>query len=167
MICWGFLTAVLCGAIIYNEYCGAVSDLPNAVMAAVAVLALFGAALQIQESKRSAATAIYAEYLKLAIENPQYAIPNGVTGARSSERSSGSTYDSKYSFYVSYLLLAAEEILETQHGDKEWEVTLKAQLAYHKNFIDESGELYANDGSRAPMYSSKLMNIYKKVNSRN
>jgi hypothetical protein len=155
---WMAGVALVCTAILIGELRSEDPDWLNAGMAVLAALALVGAALQIQESKRSAATAVYAEYLKLAFEHPHFAIPSSSVN----EPGLSQPYDTKYSFFVSYLLLAAEEILETQQGDAGWEATLKEQLLYHRSLIEAHDELFSTRaGRRTPMYSQRLIDIYE------
>jgi len=109
--------------------------------AVVAALALGVAAFQIRagrfEARRATAFALYSEYMKLAMENPEFAAPSYADDVRSFESIKSNPRDySSYESYVSRLLWAAEEILQLD-PKSGWYTVLRDQLKYHALYLQE------------------------------
>lgn len=118
----------------------AISAYATLAAAIIAVFALTAAIRQIKISKREArltlAKTIYKDYLMLAFQNPEFsfaAYPQA--NPRMNNFKKHGEYD-KYEIFVSYLLLAAEEILDITKNDIEWRATLRDQLKYHGLYLD-------------------------------
>lgn len=109
--------------------------------AAIAFVALIITYIQLRVSKRESrlgvAKGIYKDYLALAFANPKFSsasyplhAPIFKTFANNSEE------HERYEFFISYLLFAAEEILELTKNSLTWRATLRDQLRYHALFLD-------------------------------
>ncbi len=111
-----------------------VTAIAAAVTAVVAIYAVCVAKRQINASNRSQkeATAIevYSGYLKLAIDHPEESRRDK---CKLEERVSVSA--PKYDAFVTYLLFAAEEVLNLVPDDQEWRRALKIDLSHHKEFF--------------------------------
>jgi hypothetical protein len=107
----------------------------------IAIFALFVAGRQLiigkSEARRGFAYSIYKDYLALAFANPKfssasYPIENPRMKAFSNDRDE---YE-RYEYYVSYLLFAAEEVLNLSKNSASWRETLRDQLRYHALYLD-------------------------------
>jgi len=76
--------------------------------------------------REATAKQFYGKYLELTIEHPDLA---------SGKHSSEALDSEKYEWFVSYLLNACEQIVESAPGDKEWCDWVKGQIKYHKRYI--------------------------------
>jgi hypothetical protein len=109
--------------------------------AAIAVVALIVAYIQVRVSKRESrlgvAKAIYKDYLALAFANPKFSsasYPLDAPGIQTFSRNADE-YE-RYEFFVSYLLFAAEEVLDLTKNSPAWRATLRDQLRYHALYLD-------------------------------
>ncbi|WP_063703437.1 hypothetical protein [Pseudoalteromonas gelatinilytica] len=93
----------------------------------------------------------YSEYLKLAMEYPQFAHPNI---AKLDEN-----YELKnhYKWFVANMLYHFETVVEAMKGDDDWEVTLIPQIKKHGWYI------YQNDRYKKDGWSSELKELIKKA----
>jgi hypothetical protein len=76
--------------------------------------------------REATAKQFYGRYLELTIEHPDMARGRPSPEALESE---------KYEWFVSYMLNACEQILESSPGDREWRSWVKGQIVYHKKYI--------------------------------
>lgn len=93
----------------------------------------------------------YSEYLKLAMEYPQFAHPNI---AKLDEN-----YELKnhYKWFVANMLYHFETVVEAVKDDDDWEVTLIPQIKKHGWYI------YQNDRYKKDGWSSELKELIKKA----
>lgn len=93
----------------------------------------------------------YSEYLKLAMEYPQFAHPNI---AKLDEN-----YELKnhYKWFVANMLYHFETVVEAMQGDDDWEVTLIPQIKKHGWYI------YQNDRYKKDGWSSELKELIEKA----
>ena len=114
-----------------SEIVIAVSTVATAV---VAILAIRVAKRQINASNRSqreaTAIEIYSGYLKLAIDHPEESRRD-----KYNPEERVSVIATKYDAFVTYLLFAAEEVLNLVPDDQEWRHALKVDLSHHKEFF--------------------------------
>lgn len=116
----------------------AYSTFATAVTAIVAVVVAF---MQIliskKESRLGIAKGIYKDYLMYAFANPQFSSASYPLDEPRFDtfRKNSDEYE-KYEFFVSYLLFAAEEVLELTKNNYGWRATLCDQLKYHALYLD-------------------------------
>lgn len=98
--------------------------------ALVGALALIGIASSfwttqrsIEEQRREAAYAQYAEYLKLAVEQPEQSVASGAG----------------YPAFVAYLLYSCERVLEVDDSDG-WRRACEGEVADHKDALQSQEE---------------------------
>lgn len=108
--------------------------------AIVAVIALFIAIIQIlvgkHEARLGVAKSIYKDYLAIAMQNPRFSSASyPINSPMIHEISKDHEEYERYEFYVSYLLFAAEEILNLTRNSSEWRSALQAQLRYHALYL--------------------------------
>jgi hypothetical protein len=129
------------------------AELSTVVTALVAVLALVGAIYQVRASRENqreaTASALYAEYLSLAIQYPKFA---GACIQASREGEWTEEFES-YKWFVSLMLHACEQIVDLTQGDKGWEATIKAQLTYHRDHL-------LSASFRRDYYSKELVALF-------
>jgi len=124
------------------------------VTAGVAFVALCVAIWQVSVTKREArltlAKSLYKDYLALAMQNPCFSSPSYPKSApRLKEFSTDRDKYEQYEFFVSYLLFAAEEILDlVGTSSPEWHATLASQLRYHALYL-QSADLQESHLSKA------------------
>lgn len=103
----------------------------EAITALVAMIAIVVAIYQIRASNNSqklvTAADIYKGYLTLAIEHPDE--------SRHNRKGEDGTNREKYDAFITYLLFAAEEILNLFPEDRAWRHALKLDLAHHRDFL--------------------------------
>lgn len=93
----------------------------------------------------------YSEYLKLAMEYPQFAHPNIVKLDEDYE------LKNHYKWFVANMLYHFETVIEAMKGDDDWEVTLIPQIKKHGWYI------YQNDRYKKDGWSSELKELIKKA----
>ncbi len=145
---WG-----ICLSIFKGEHSKA-ENIFEAITALAAIIAICVAKYQIhvynQSQKRATADDIYSGYLKLAIEHPDVSRPE--------QKSEDSKNPGKYDAFVTYLLYAAEKILELYPEDKNWNHALKLDLAHHRDFLRSRN--YLDD---AYSYDEALRKLVKEM----
>lgn len=72
---------------------------------------------------------IWAEYMKLAFDHPQF------SGGFDYDESEDSTQKEKYEWFVSLMLYACEEVMSYSGGDPRWNSTFLLQFSYHKRYF--------------------------------
>jgi hypothetical protein len=160
----------LCARHIYDINSGHITALSESILALVAILALGVAWYQIQSFKQSQKEAIakdiYTGYLKLAIEHPDESridkkeiTRDSVPGNDKSSSSTENKYNATYDAFMTYLLFAAEEILDLFPNDKEWKNALTLDLSHHKAYF-KSPDYKNND---VESYTEPLRELVKEI----
>lgn len=108
------------------------------------------------EGRSTAAKALYKDYLKLAFDEPEYALATYKSVESSPNRAEDLKYE-KYQNYVSYMLFAVEEILDLDNSAK-WEETLLAQMQYHSTYL--AGKDFQES---ACFYSSAVLDLRARI----
>lgn len=125
--------------------------------ATVAILALAGAAYQVSEiranSRETNARQIFRNYLELAFNNPKYSKPN----YDALKKAGGDEYE-RYSWFVTNLLYACEEIGASFPKDEAWRSSCKDSLSSHARYLCDTSE---QDDLSA--YNLWLQNLVKEV----
>jgi hypothetical protein len=114
----------------------ALSRIAHKAAIATAVIAFLGlgiAVWQIEVGKRvqreASARDAFKEYLKLAIERPEFA------DARLGKAAQNENGRSGYGWFVSYFLFSAEQIHDSFPDDPEWSAALGSQICYHAAYL--------------------------------
>ncbi|MDC6623156.1 hypothetical protein N4Q63_15110 [Leclercia adecarboxylata] len=114
------------------------SILANIAAVVTAIIAFFAALVAYKqlisnkkESGKNIAYNIYHQYLLLCINNPT--LSKGIA-----KPATFSLDFEKYKWFVSAMLLAFEQIIESQKNDNKWRATIKSQLLIHKEFLKVS-----------------------------
>lgn len=120
------------------------SNISNIVMGLLAVIAAAIAWYQVRVShrdqKRTTAKEIYREYLERAFENPKLSSPSHPTSYYPYNKiTADDQLFEQYEWYVSYLLLAVEEILDLEESE-QWKETLKKQIRFHTEYLNSHQE---------------------------
>ncbi|HIF9454769.1 TPA: hypothetical protein ACX6SO_003492, partial [Photobacterium damselae] len=112
------------------------NDRADIIMMVIASIALVFTIKQLlsarKESRRATAYATYQEYLKLCFENPTLAYGN------QSKIIQNDQTNPKYPWFVSQMLFAFEQILETDKSDDQWLVSIESQLERHAWYLKNS-----------------------------
>lgn len=112
------------------------SHLSTIATAIVAVLALAIAVWQIKAAeniqREASAREAFKEYLKLAIDKPDFA--NAQLARDNSSTKSG------YEWFVTYFLYSAEQIYASYPNDPQWRKGLADEICYHEAYL--RGEEY-------------------------
>lgn len=112
------------------------NDRTDIIMMVIAIIALVFSIHQLlsgrKESRRATAYATYQEYLKLCFENSTLAYGN------QSEIVQYGQTTPEYPWFVSQMLFAFEQILETDKSDEQWKISIKSQLERHAWYIKKS-----------------------------
>jgi len=121
----------------------------------VAIIAAKIAYSQVQvgreESRRAVANNIYQQYLTLCFEEPKFA-----RGLVQPSVENNLEY-SKYCWFVSTMLFAFEQIIETKVSDEKWNTAIKSQLLRHKDFLNKSSTV------KEAQWDVRLLDIIKKL----
>ncbi|MGD0653424.1 MAG: hypothetical protein ABSA16_03700 [Thermoguttaceae bacterium] len=112
---------------LYKGVAQEVGNLSEIITAIVAFSAIIVAIRQIWFSNRATALDTYREYLRLAINNPKESRPD-------KQNSKVDINNPAYDAFVTYLLFAAEEVLNQFPKDKRWRHALKLDLSHHRDF---------------------------------
>ena len=140
------------------EALNAWSALVTAVIAGGAAFAAFG---QIRQSKSSSdnteAQEAYRRYLELAIEYPGFASPNYLAIKQDY------LLKEQYNWYVSYLLLAVEKIIDVTSGVGEWNQTIRLNVGYHAGILRDKSQF---EDEQIACYSEYLREIIAVVSGR-
>lgn len=142
-----FLLFVLILVFVLSKRGGVVSDITSAITATVAVAAALIAYGQLDESKTSSVKGIYKDYLNKSIDHPEFLAASYPVDKPIYDsfyevgEPKGKVSFEQYEYYVSFLLLSAEEMidlasLEDQDG---WRTALVNQFKYHALYL-ASGE---------------------------
>lgn len=119
------------------------ASLSTIVTAAVAVLALAGAVWQVRvghlSQREATASALYGNYLSLAVQHPKLASAYGEIPPDGMPNDDFESYE----WFVSLMLHAFEQILELTEDDEAWGRAIRAQLAYHQDYL--SSERFVAD----------------------
>lgn len=130
----------------------------NIVPSVIGLVALIVAYRQLKsssyETRNSTAYNIYHQYLVLCLEKPEFAI-----GMK--KPSEYNVEYGKYCWFVSSMLFAFEQIIETNSNDEKWEKTLLSQLEIHKDFLDNSSTVIEKK------WNNKLQSLIEEVISSN
>jgi hypothetical protein len=73
----------------------------------------------------------FREYLKLAIDEPLFAV-----GMRTCSRDSCKNPEQSYEWFVSYFLHAAEQVYLEYPGDEGWKRALSSQVCFHREYLN-------------------------------
>ena len=113
-----------------------VASAATVIAAATAVAALFIALHQIdvarQIQREASARDAFKEYLKLAMDKPEFADASLGKISKSANSRSG------YTWFVSYFLFSAEQIYQSFPNDSEWSAALSHQVCYHKTYLQSN-----------------------------
>jgi hypothetical protein len=129
--------------------------LVGGIATAIAALAAFFAAgfayWQIragrEAQRETVARQTYGDYLKLAIQYPDFASGSQPADALKFEQ---------HEWFVSYMLNACEHILLFAAHSREWRHCVRAQLGYHRPYLCENDWFRANFRSH---YSRALLSL--------
>lgn len=126
--------------------------------AAVSILAAAGIGyVQLAEARKQAldleARNIFADYLKVALDNPD--LSDGPKPALSKSPEDRQAIDLRYDWYTAYAFTAFERIAVTQHDDAGWRCVLARHLFVHRDWV--SAQLDSTLFSKA--YNTELYNI--------
>ncbi len=116
---------------------GAISALLTAIFTGIVAITAIGgiyfAWYQIRSHRRSQneaiALGIYREYLLRAIQYPEVSYPTKQPITEETEI--------RHEWFITYLLYAADEILDLFPDDDGWRHTLKTELEYHAFYYDK------------------------------
>ena len=112
-----------------SDWLAAWSTLATAVVAALALLVAVIQLSTSNEAQREAtAQDTYKEYLKLAIENPEFS--DGMEKMPEDPK-----LRTKYGWFVSYFLHSAEHVFLIQPKDPEWRAAISNQVCFHRAFL--------------------------------
>ena len=110
--------------------------LPSLVTAAAVVVAVAAYVRSGQLACDAAASAIWRDYEKFAFDNAEFTMP-----MHDKLDCSKQTYDgdpmkfAKYQWFVSYTLLACEEVLASSKTGSDWTKSVFRQLKIHRTFL--------------------------------
>ena len=131
------------------------NDRADIIMMIIASIALVFSIKQLlsarKDSRRATAYATYQEYLKLCFENPTLAY------GKQSEIIQNNKTTPKYPWFVSQMLFAFEQILETDKSDEQWLVSIESQLERHAWYLKNSSTANRSE------WNEELKAIIKKV----
>ncbi|AIW17248.1 hypothetical protein VITU102760_19810 [Vibrio tubiashii] len=133
------------------------NDRADIVMMVIASIALVFSIKQLlsgrKESRRATAYATYHEYLKLCFDNSALAYGN------QSEIIQNGQTTPEYPWFVSQMLFAFEQILETDKSDEQWQISIKSQLERHAWYLKKSKTANRSE------WNEELKAIIKQVTS--
>lgn len=132
-------------------------ELPKVAPILTALVATFGfgvALTQLARNQRNqretTAKNIFREYLKLALDHPDFATPNYQKLAQTPEQLE------KYAWFVAYLLWACEEMLQFAGKDQIWQNNLQLNLNYHREYFLHDQEFRTKD---LPVYDPTVQKL--------
>ncbi len=125
----------------------------------VAIAAAILATVHVRWTRRiqreSTAIESYDGYLKLCLQEPEYA--SGQWELKNSGLSRALNRE-KYEWFVAIMLGVCEQILSTNPGDRAWRETIEFQLSYHVKYLrSRRGRRYFK------CYSRELVQLIKTV----
>lgn len=144
----GWFTSVLT---LLRKLFSEIGSISEVLTAFIAVLAYREAKKQIKVWREANALDTYRRYLTLAIENPR-------ESRRDEQKEKTSVDGRKYDAFVTYVLFAAEEILNLLPDDASWRHALKLDLSHHKEFFNSSA--YRED---ANSYTPELQELIREI----
>lgn len=150
MTCFETGWAVLLNINIWKDWASIITPL-------IAIIGVIYAARQIYTSKlearRATAYAVYNDYLKMCMENTDYAC-----GVLEGENK-GLHTESEYKWFVARMLFSFEQIIDTckSKSDDGWRITIERQLKRHKSHLKIPGSVSRNE------WSKELSKIIKAV----
>jgi hypothetical protein len=95
----------------------------------VGVWAIGFAKIQIEEARRIDARAAYREFMLLALDHPEFSLPN-YAALQADE-----TRFEQYEWFVAVMLSSYEQVLETDRVDNAWKATIRSGLEPHKAYL--------------------------------
>lgn len=95
----------------------------------VGIWAISFAKIQIEEARRIDARSAYREFMLLALEHPDFSLPDYAALRRDPARFE------QYEWFVAVMLSSYEQVLETDRVDKAWSATIRGGLAPHKRYL--------------------------------
>lgn len=124
-----------------NSWTDTVSSIGTFGSFVVAIIAAIYAYRQYQNSKvenrRAIAYQNYSNFLQMAFNNPQFAIPQD-------ELLKDHTIENlKYKYFVANMLFAFEQIFMTVGKDPDWQTVMKDQIRRHKTHLITSKSIEA------------------------
>jgi len=127
-----------------------------AIIAAVfALFALILNAIQLKRNtdfaKQAATKTTYREYLKLACEYPHFGDGN--------RRFDDEMEQSRYEWFVSFFLLAAEEVLQYASKDFQWIEAVKEEIGRHTEYLTS----YYFQHTEIHFYGDELQRVIRQV----
>jgi len=132
---------------------------------AVLVALVYGAK-EIQSSREDTreATAIqtWMEYYSRCLEYPEYACPELLKlDYNKLDKLEGNELRefSKYQWFVSFMLLACDQVIRLPKGGPNWEQFIRNNVGYHRNYLKR---LYFSESYRPP-FSPELISKVKEV----
>jgi hypothetical protein len=105
----------------------------SAVTLLLAVVGYFFASEQLTEVRESTAKRLFAEYLRLAVENPALYNPDNTEIKSKGHETTFAAYQA----FVSELLYGCEEIVANFPTDPGWENTCTGHLRRHVRYLCE------------------------------
>src|SRR6476660_3155661 len=135
------------------EHADKIGHLSEAALAIFAMCTVVFAYVQISAARASQreATAMvsYKDYLLLSFRYPEYANPKKKV-----------ITENKYRWFVSVLLNACDEILNSVPKDPDWKCIVAAELEYHAPYLNSRYFLDSNEDRGWKLYSPELKNIF-------
>lgn len=108
----------------------------------ISLLAIGLAYWQLQVGRNSTKSAqahsIYQQYLAMCMTNTEFA-----SGKYVALNDDDIKYE-EYTWFVSSMLFAFEQVLEASPNDEKWKVTIKSQLDRHKSHLIKSSTVSSN-----------------------
>ncbi|GHB35699.1 hypothetical protein GCM10007094_26620 [Pseudovibrio japonicus] len=101
--------------------------------------------------REAVANQIYAEYLKLAVQNPDWASGKMPSNDREFEQ---------YEWFASYMLNACEQMLEVLPKSQAWRNCVRDQLRYHREYLSQN-EWFCSGGQSH--YGGKMADALRAV----
>lgn len=130
--CFEMGFASLLDVSLWIKWASIFANIAVVITAIIALLAVFIAYKQLisnrKESSKNIAYNICQQYLMLCINNPD--LSKGLA-----KPPTFSMDFEKYKWFISAMLLAFEQIIESQKNDAKWRATIKSQLLIHREFL--------------------------------
>lgn len=126
----------------------------TAVGVLLGIAALAGARIQIDAARKISSLETFKSFLDKAIEYPELAYPK-LSGA---DENPETIEFERYEWFVSYLLVACEQILTAHPDDKRWESACRSQMLVHDRYLTSAEFFKANEDH----YSDELIAILPK-----
>lgn len=128
------------------------NDISGILTAICAIIALVFVIYQVnsarKDSRRATAYAAYDAYLKLCVENAEFAVGDETYANHDTDRLL------RYKWFVANMLFAFEQVLEACKDDNTWEETIRNQLNRHAWHLHSSKSAERNE------WSQQLKNLF-------